>query len=114
MKRWFRILKYDAIQCKKYLYKIITSDWTHVLFVYTFYLISIFATIHFFGWWYLIITIPYLAFGTFIAMFNDSGPEWLSYVIIPFWLPYALGYFLLFNPFVWILIKLNLVKPKYY
>lgn len=87
--------------------------WADVLFDWCFIALPIYCTIHFLGPWYLFITVPYLAMGGFIALFNDSGPLWLSYFMFYFWLPYFVIDGLIVSPICGILRILGLMKPKY-
>lgn len=88
-------------------------EWVELIFQYSLYLIPMWATVHYFGWGYLILTIIYLLFGTFVAMFNDAGPYWLSYILLLFWLPMAIIEIFIIEPCKWILRLLGFMKPKY-
>lgn len=98
--------------------------WVDFIFQYSLYLIPMWATVHYLGWGYLILTIIYLLFGTFFAMFNDTGPYWLSYVLLWFWLPaiiisssvsilVTIINIFIIEPGKWILRKVGIMKPKY-
>lgn len=84
-----------------------------LIFQYSLYLIPMWATVHYLGWGYLILTIIYLLIGTFFAMFNDAGPYWLSYILLWFWLPMVIIEIFIIEPGKWILRMFGLMKPKY-
>lgn len=89
------------------------GEWLEVIFQYVLYIIPIWATVHYLGWGYVILTIIYLLFGTFVAMFNDAGPYWLSYILLWFWLPMAIIAICIIEPCKWLLRLLGFMKPKY-
>lgn len=89
------------------------GEWLEVIFQYVLYIIPIWATVHYLNDGYVILTIIYLFFGTFIAMFNDAGPVWLSYIMLWFWFPILIGNLLIIEPTKWILRKIGWMKPKY-
>jgi len=88
-------------------------EWVELIFQYSLYLIPMWATVHYLGWGYLILTIIYLLIGTFVAMFNDAGPYWLSYILLLFWLPMAIIAIFIIEPGKWLLRLLGFMKPKY-
>ena len=88
-------------------------EWVELIFQYVLYIIPMWATVHYLGWGYLILTIIYLMFGTFVAMFNDAGPYWLSYILLLFWLPMALISIFIIEPGKWLLRLFGFMKPKY-
>lgn len=102
----------DAIKGGKEVFSGI-GEWLEVIFQYVLYIIPIWATVHYLGWGYVILTVIYLLFGTFVAMFNDAGPYWLSYILLWFWLPMAIITVFIIEPVKWLLRLLGFMKPKY-
>ena len=102
----------DAIKGGKEVFSGI-GEWLEVIFQYVLYIIPIWATVHYLGWGYVILTVIYLLFGTFVAMFNDAGPYWLSYILLWFWLPMAIIAVFIVEPCKWLLRLLGFMKPKY-
>ena len=102
----------DAIKGGKEVFSEI-GEWLEVIFQYVLYIIPIWATIHYLSDGYVVLTIIYLFFGTFVTLFNDSGPIWLSYIMLWFWLPILMGDLFIVEPGKWILRKVGLMKPKY-
>lgn len=126
MKTFFQIFKnaWSYITCSvtslikdtvKDVKEIISNIWKYRfnIVILCMYLIPMSIAIYYFNIWCVIILGIYLFIGTFFAMFNDAGPLWFSYVAVDFWLPIILVYKLIINPVCWIIMKFNLIKPRY-
>ena len=92
---------------------IIIGEWFDSIFSWVFFLSPIGITWYFFGAEYLPFALIYMFFGSFPAIFNDSGPAWMSYVLYYFWLPILIGDVIFVEPTKWFLRKMGWMKPKY-